>query len=385
MAAHSKIGASSMHRWSKCPGSVQLSQGIPSRTSAHAEEGTRAHEMAAAFLIDGSAGDPEAKDYDTEMADNLRVYIDEIEKLRKPKGSSSYIEHRFNLDNIYPGAFGTADAVVYDPNTKILHVCDLKYGAGVAVEVVTFEKDSKGNTKPVPNPQLAFYGLGALLSTGHPAETVELMIVQPRAPHQDGPIRRWPIDAIDLTDFAADLVKYAKATEAKDAPLLPGDWCRWCPAAGVCPSIAAKAQEKAKLEFKPTFSYDEKVLSETLHWLPILETWIKGVREFAYAEAEHGRPAPGWKLVEKRATRKWQGDEDTTAAELKKRFIVDDDDIFEKKLLTPAKVEALIGKTNAKKMEDLVVKESSGCTLAPDADKRPAIRKDPKVEFEAVT
>lgn len=306
-------------------------------------------------------------DVPEDMIEPLGVYVDFVRSLEGERR----IEHRFNLDNIYKGAFGTADAVIYNPKTKVLHVSDLKFGAGVPVEVAN-------------NPQLMFYGLGALLSTGYPAETVELVIVQPRCPHPDGPVRRWSIDAVDLVDFAADLVKYAKATEAPDAPLTPGDWCRWCPAAGICPSIKAKAQALAKVEFSPALSYDPKALAETLHWLPILEGWAKDTREFAYGEAEHGRTPPGWKLVEKRATRKWQGDDETVASTLKKRFLVDDDDIFEKKLLTPAKIEALIGKSNAKKMDDIVVKESSGYTLAPEADKRPAVRKDAKAEFEVV-
>lgn len=369
MAAHSKIGASSMHRWSKCPGSVRLSQGVPSRTSAHAEEGTLAHEIAAKMLIDGHES---AKGTDPEMLGHLFGYIEEIERLRVQRGCELRVEHRFNLDNIYPGAFGTADAVVFNPNTKTLHVVDLKYGAGVPVEVAN-------------NPQLMFYGLGALLSTGYPAETVEMVIVQPRCPHPDGPVRRWSIDAVDLVDFAADLVKYAKATEAPDAPLTPGGHCRWCPAAGICPSIKAKAQALAKVEFSPALSYDPKVLAETLHWLPILEGWAKDTREFAYGEAEHGRTPPGWKLVEKRATRKWATNPEAATEALRTLFIVDDADIFEPaKLKSPAEIEKLVGKANFKKAESIVVKESSGYTLAPEADKRPAVRKDAKAEFEVV-
>ena len=48
--AHSKIGASSMYRWSKCPGSVRLCEGIKSVSSVYADEGTRAHELAASLL-----------------------------------------------------------------------------------------------------------------------------------------------------------------------------------------------------------------------------------------------------------------------------------------------------------------------------------------------
>ncbi|MCH8328897.1 MAG: DUF2800 domain-containing protein, partial [Nanoarchaeota archaeon] len=42
---HSKIGASSMYRWSNCPGSVKLSEGMTSESSIYAIEGTAAHEV----------------------------------------------------------------------------------------------------------------------------------------------------------------------------------------------------------------------------------------------------------------------------------------------------------------------------------------------------
>ena len=53
MTAHSRIGASSMHRWSACPGSVVLSEGIESRSSDDAKLGTAAHALAEACLNQG--------------------------------------------------------------------------------------------------------------------------------------------------------------------------------------------------------------------------------------------------------------------------------------------------------------------------------------------
>jgi hypothetical protein len=363
MAVHSKIGASSMHRWSQCPGSVRLSEGIESVSSKYAEEGTEAHALAERVLRNGAKAWAGA---DPEMREHVGVYVDLIQRERK--GNEFWIEHKFNLDNLYPGLYGTADAVIYDAKTKTLRVYDLKYGAGLAVEVER-------------NPQLLYYALGALLSVDLPCETVETVIVQPRCPHPDGSVRRWSIPAVDLIDFGADLVKYAKATEKPDAPLVPGAWCRFCPAAGVCPATRSKAQDLAKREFSSDLSYDPKQLAETLTWLPVLEGWIESVRQFAYAEAEHGRTPPGWKLVEKRATRKWR-DEDEAAKACGK--LLSDDELYETKLLSPAKVEKLLGKAARDVLGPLVVTESSGLTLAPESDKRPAAKVSAADEFEAV-
>lgn len=369
MKAHSPLGASGMHRWSKCPGSIRLSETVEKRSSSYAEEGTEAHAFAEKWLRTKAC----PNDWpDEEMRDAVKVYADAVESDFKTcsEGSELLVEQRFDLSRVYPGCYGTADAVLYDKERKLLRVYDYKHGAGIGVEVND-------------NPQLLYYGLGALLSTGYPCDEVELVIVQPRCPHPEGPVRRSRIKAIDLIDFAADLVDYAKATEDPNAPLVPGDHCRFCPASGVCPAVHRVAQEKAKQQFTPALSYDPAKLAETLAWLPILEAWIKQTREFAYGEAEHGRTPPGWKLVAKRATRKWV-DEDRAARVLLTSDFTEDQ-IFERSLISPAKLEKLAGKkTVGGIIADLIIAESSGYTLAPEADKRAAVKRDPKSDFQPV-
>ena len=46
MAGHAKLSPSSAERWMTCPGSVALSEGYADRSSAVADEGTAAHELA---------------------------------------------------------------------------------------------------------------------------------------------------------------------------------------------------------------------------------------------------------------------------------------------------------------------------------------------------
>ncbi len=368
--AHSKLGASSSDRWMTCPGSVKLSEGIPSRSSAFAEEGTLAHEIAAEALTTSLW--PKC---DPEMKDHLSIYIDTIHSDTQSLGGEAplnklLIEHRFDLSELHPGMFGTADCVAFDPSKKLLRVYDLKYGQGIAVDVVQ-------------NSQLMYYGLGALLSTGYPCSEVELVIVQPRCPHPDGAIRRWRFSAISLLDFAADLVDAAKKTTEPDAPLVPGEHCRFCPAAGICPEVYSKALALAKEEFSPTLSYDQKKLSQVLSWLDTLDGWAKSVREFAYAEALHGRYPPGWKLVEKRATRKWANEDEATSA-LPTMTGLASDQIFEKSIKSPAQIEKLIPKHLKPNLETLVIKKSSGLTLVHESDPRPATQLDIVNEFDVI-
>lgn len=353
-----------MSRWSNCPGSVRLSEGIPKTTSSYAEEGTLAHAFAEEWLRSGLK-DPPAK-CDAEMAENIKIYVEKIRQEYRD-ADRVYFEHRFDISRLHPGLFGTADCVLYFEKTKTLKVFDLKYGAGVPVEAV-------GNV------QLQYYGLGAMLSLGLVCKDIELTIVQPRCAHEDGPIRTWAFEAVTMIDFMADLLEAALATEKPDAPLVAGSHCKFCPAAGVCPELKAVANVTAAAEFAPSLSYDPVVLSQTLERLPLLETWVKGVREFAYSEAERGRVIPGWKLVDKRPTRKW-ANEEVVFRDLALHTALAFDDIHDVSIKSPAQIEKLLPKEHRKILETLEVKVSSGKTLVPTADKRPGVAEAAVLDF----
>lgn len=366
--AHSRIGASSMHRWAECPGSVRLSANVPNTSSSYAEEGTEAHDLAANILMGQKV---DLSNYDEDMVEAVNVYVDAFKESSK-EATFTLIEERFDLSKLHPGLFGTSDGIIYHESDKVLQVWDYKHGKGIPVEV-------DGNE------QLMYYGLGALLKTGVPCSHVELVICQPRCPHPEGPIRRWRIDVIDLMDFIADLIDAAKRTEDPNAPLKAGDHCRFCPASPLCPELHKTALTSAQQDFSPSFSYDPAELSKTLHLLPAIKAWVKSVEEFAFNESQHGRIPPGFKLVPKRATRKWR-DEDEARTYLALELGLNDIDVFKApSLKTPAQIEALLSKEDKKKLEDIVLKESSGSTLAPETDKRPTATPAVETQFTVVT
>lgn len=360
-----------------CPGSVVLSEGMPERTSEFAQEGTDAHALAEAMLrvhmIDADVADiDEANAHiaarPKDMRDYVRIYADYVLRL-----GLCYlnVEQRVKVN---AEIYGTADAVVWQPNDKHLHVVDLKYGAGVPVEV-------HGNL------QLKIYALATLLSFSYPAQRVTATICQPRCPHPDGPIRSVTYDVVDLLDFHADLLDAARVVRDAIAHgpdnvqaggfLVPSEkGCRWCLAAPKCPALKAKAQDLAKTVFAPGEAYDAQELARTLDFLPILEGWIKNVREFAYTEAEKGVVIPDWKLVEKRASRKWR-DETAAAKALNAAGV----ECWEKKLITPAVAEKALLKDQRGLLDELTIKESSGHTLVHASDKRPAVQLDAKSAF----
>jgi hypothetical protein len=375
---HSRIGASSYSRWGNCPGSVALSESVPKETSRYAAEGHVAHRVADILLtsnksVFGAVFHDEGFTFtvDQDMLDAVNVYVHEVNARRK-RGDTLLVEHKFHLKSLHPDLFGTADAVLWWPKDKHLTVMDYKHGAGVAVEV----DDNK---------QLMYYALGALMTCGFNARSVTIVIVQPRCPHPDGPVRQYTFEAVDLLDFAAQLVEDAKATEAPDAPLKVGPWCRWCPAAGFCPAQAKHAQALAKVAFDaPAKSVVPPApnaltsvqIADVLEKLPILEAWIKSVREYAYTEAEAGRAPPRHKLVAKVAHRKFK--EGVTAEALAEvAGATPYDFLTEPELLGIAAIEKQMpGKNAAERaaaLEPFVTRESTGHVLVHESDRRPAI------------
>lgn len=377
--AHSKIGASGMHRWAECPGSVNLAEKIGNITSAYAAEGTLAHAILELRLLNkptpgfvvGSTHKVEGHDIEVteEMLEAVEVAVDYINTKRTPQRWREWVEYGFDLSELHPGLYGTADFVGYQEYHRELYVYDYKHGSGIPVKV-------EGN------PQLMYYALGALLTTKVPAKKVVLGVIQPRCDHEEGVVREWEISTLELLDFSGELVEKAKATEAPDAPLNPGAWCRFCPAAGTCPALFERAQLTAKAEFSPALSYDPVQLSTTLAKLHEVEAWVKAVREFAYGEAQHGRCPPGWKLVAKRAVRQWHDDAKVVKKLLSHQGVCEDD-IYTQKLLSPAQAEKLFGgkKKLPADIAEEIVAISSGDVLAPEDDPRPPIVKSAEIEF----
>jgi hypothetical protein len=402
LPAHSKIGASSSKRWLACPGSIALSQSIPNRGSQYAMEGTAAHQLAelclneeldAQYFVATSTiitvhdnGAEYPFPVTQEMADAVQVYLDYV---RKDEPFDTLVEVKFHLKELHEGLFGTADCVQWFADEAKLRVIDYKHGAGTPVE-------AEGN------PQGMYYALGALTTLRFPARVVEIVIVQPRCPHGAGPIRSWTIGVDQLLDWQADLLDGVKRvemasnirptysgsadTEASWSAqfLASGDHCKFCPAAAVpgrCSAIAEKQQALARVEFAPMVDYDPAKLAQALLDMPAVEARIKAIREFAYAEAEAGRAPPGWKLVEKRATRKWRDDAGVDQALFEATGIEHGKFYDPPKLKSPAQIEKLLPKDQRSILAELTVKESSGHTLAPAEDKRAAVKQSAQLDF----
>lgn len=376
---HSKLGASSSHRWMACPGSVRLSREAgKGAASQFAAEGTAAHEIGFLALDQGQpveaflgktvkVGEYEFE-VDEEMAEAVSVYVDYVFNLYNGKGDPSF-EQKFHLSLYDERLFGKNDACVYVYATKTLHVIDYKHGKGVKVDAFN-------------NSQLKYYAIGALMNLQHPCEKVVCTIVQPRVGVEA--ISSWATTPIELTAFAQELIDAANLTDDPNAPLVVGDkQCLFCPAAAICPAREKEAYETADALFgddggmelaTPPELVGENYLPVVLERAKRIEDWVAAVRARAHQLAVEGRPPQGYKLVDKQARRKWMADEETVLAKLQSHGLKGDD-LYTKKVLSPAQAEKKIGK---KKFETYFGKEivdavSSGTVLMPVDDHRPAV------------
>ena len=397
---HSKLSPSGAHRWANCPGSVALSAKAPRvPTSFAAAEGTVAH-MVAENILTGITVPPavgtivKQDGHDIEVTDEMyeaaTVYTDLIDADYKalkggPRSASvrSGTEMRVRASSIDEELWGTADRVLYQPGNRLIDY-DFKYGRGVAVEVIE-------------NEQLMTYAVGAMDGeAGWAFDEVELVICQPRAPHADGPIRRWKTTPSELKAFVTKMKKAVAATRVPNAPVITGDWCRWCPAQALCPAMYKQAQETAGLDFDVVAPAPKAEIAATvrlpevrlmppeklaaaLAWEDTINSWYEAVRAVARETLSNGGSIPGWKLVDGRSTRRWESEEAVVAAFAES--VGGRDNLYERKILSPAKLEKIVGKGV---VDGLTVRTDPPKTIARDTDGRPAARSSAQDDFAAV-
>lgn len=381
MSGHSLNSPSSFSRRIGCPGSANMERDLPSESSPYAAEGTAAHELGENCL----KRDDEPEDYrgetivvdkdgvyrefkvNSDMIDAVKIHVDHC----RPLMGRHMVEQKFDLPFLGEGEKGTSDFTAL--KDRILHVVDYKHGKGVPVDAV-------GNIQGL------CYGLGAAKEFQHDDwHTLRITIVQPRAYHDDGPVRSWDVPRDELIDYMINFAYAAKATEDPNAPLKVGSWCRFCKAKINCPAQLKFAEDTLEMDFNEPTSKpvpmqllsDEQILDLVFNKIKLIEQWCQGLKDYAQKKAEAGDPIKGSKLVFTRAVRMWK-DKEKAEEILKKKF---GDQIYEKKFVTAPAFEKIIGKKPFAEFDNLVDKISTGVTLVPESDPRESARGSVESEF----
>ena len=347
---HSKIvGGSTAKRVINCPGSVALVAEMPPQPSSpYAEEGTLLHNEISEFLGNVDYRFTCSQEL---IVDKLKPALDLLDEIDPDKTMEYEVETRVGFGDLLPGVFGSTDLMGRIGSKAI--ILDWKFGSGV----------------PVPaeeNEQLMFYAAAAMRTPEAQwvfdgATEVELVIIQPPT------IKRWTTTIERIKQFEQTLIKAVKIAQQPNAPLKNGDHCRWCAAKPVCPVMTGAVDRAVAIKMD---AIDVDKIGAYLHNADLLEAWIKDLRALAEEMMKKGKPVPGWKMVPKRATRSWVKEEDAKVALLQH---LKESEVIETKLVSPAAAEKLLKAQKLKLPDGLTVAISSGNTIAPESDPRPAV------------
>lgn len=349
---HAEIGkgGSSAFRTRNCPGWAAEAKKLPPeilyRTNPAAEEGTRNHTEIETFLRVGNPVHTE------KVKIALSLFEEFLESLGDVDKDDIVLEVRVDLAGL-KGCWGTADVVI-DASDRIV-VLDWKFG-----EIIVSAH---------MNDQLQFYANGALdtIYDGVGDDViVELVIIQPHGRPDVPQISRWETTVADLRRWKRE---YAYALTQNHLAI--GPWCKWCPAEISCPELRRKAVEAFETDIE---SLQPEELGKWLTASKQLARFIKKLEEFAHHQATAGVQIPKWKLVPKQARTAWV-DEEEALAYFQKRLTLKQ--CAPRVLLSPTKMAEL-----ETVPEDMIQRKSSGTTLAPETDKRPAIQ--PQLQQAAI-
>ena len=345
------VGGSTAKRVMNCPGSVKLAQSVPPRpTSKYAEEGSLLHDAIHKILSHGASVDDFGLGDDL-IERKLRPALDALNEIDPNSQMEFQTEISVSFGGYLAGVFGSCDLIGRIGNRAV--VLDWKFGDGVAVDAVE-------------NHQLLFYAAAAMRTDEarwafEGVTEIECIIVQP--PY----VKRWTTTPGRVKAFERELYDAVTTALRGNAPVKIGDHCKWCPAKPICPAMTGETERALRIQLN---SISPEGYSNALVIADRLEDWIKSVREMAQQALENNIAIPGFKLVPKRATRQWVNDEG--ALEALKEMGLELDELTETKLRSPAQLEKLLKKHKLELPKDHVVAVSTGNTIAPESDPRPA-------------
>lgn len=388
MSKHTVISPSQAERFFNCPGSVQAQAkiDIEEASTVYQLEGTAIHELAANCLkndidpyekigavieVKDNYGETVEFTVNDEFAYTVRLYRNKILSLLEEHDatqSALQVEVRYSLPEIDEDAKGTTDCAFIAGDT--LYVFDLKAGRGVIVD-------------PEENKQAMYYALRPFLDAQMFVSRVIIYIIQPRAKEGDY-IKCWETAPQRLLDFAEELKKAIKATRAKNPELKAGKWCGWCKAQSTCgverTEVVSQMQAispQIDQAFPQISDLSPEQIGKALPAFETLAQILKQLKRYAFTLAVSGREIPNYSLSRKRKNRRWR-DEQAVISELEGEY---GEDLYTKKLRSPAQLEKLAGK---EKVEDYIFTPEGGLTLVPTKEAQEHITRTAEAVFEDV-
>ena len=370
---HYKYGGSSATRTLACPAWQIKREALPKALTSDtgnifADRGTLLHDAMEAYIL-GDLPDPydwvgkklnEAEITEEDVRDSLIPAREALEDFLKSR--DVYVHHILPEIECYidKDIGGTCDVLAWNDDT--VFIIDHKFG----FNHVSAEESAQG----------LFYAMCAnedaedRYADIFTPERINLVIgiLQPANANIGLPIMEvWETDMNHLTEFADKF--FISIDNATEEDLHSGEHCKYCPVSSVCPAKTGLARKALMLD-----KNDMEQLSDGMAMVSELEAWCKDVRALAHNQADMGNKVRGYKLVAKRATRKWN-DTDAVMDKVRKARKIKLEQAVDMKLLSPPKFEKVCAKLGVDfdAYADYISAISSGSSLVTEDDKRPEL------------
>lgn len=417
MSDHAQLSPSKRHRWALCPGSIREEAKFPDeRSGAAAIDGTHSHTLLEQ-CIKGEPVDPMTF-VGLPMQDDDGEFVVDAGRAERVKVAYDYI-----MERSMNGLFKVISEQRVDPQhllgrSDLSGTVDCQIIGPDWIEIIDY-KDGMGVVSAEGNMQLEQYAYGVLagyklpINVEYPVKRIIMTIIQPKLALKGmKPITSFERDVRDMLTNMGTIIVQAAATDAPDAPLVPGEsQCKFCRAKGSCAALASNVMKEVGIMFQPVVTQtldvaqqsadkdpaqmDDAQIRQIMEAAPLMRQLLEAVEKEALRRLEAGTPIPGLKLVHGRGSRAWALPEEEMAEKLVKMGIPKTA-IYETKLVTPAKAEKLtwekrdgtkvsLTDRQLKRMEqEYVTKLAGKLTVVPESDSRPAVITNAAPMFSAV-
>jgi hypothetical protein len=417
MSAHAMLSPSKRSRWALCPGSIREEAKYPDTGSGPAAiDGTHSHTLLEHCIKNGLS-DPMDQVGET-FTDHEGTFKVDADRAARVKTAIEYIRERS-----MNGMFKVISEQKVDPafllgRSDLSGTVDCQIIGPDWIELIDY-KDGMGVVSAEGNMQLEQYAYGVLagyklpVNGAYPFNTHRMTIIQPKLALKGmKPITSYEVPVSYLLANMGTIITQAAATDAPDAPLVPGDsQCKFCRAKGSCNALASNVMKEVGIMFQPVVTQtldvaqqsadkdpstmDDAQIRQIMEAAPLMRQLLEGVEKEAQRRLELGQVIPGLKLVNGRGSRAWALPEAEMAEKLIKMGIPKSA-VYETKLVTPAKAEkltwekkdgtkvALTDRQLTRMEQEYVVKLAGKLTVAPESDGRPAVITNAAPLFSAV-
>jgi hypothetical protein len=403
----------------RCPGSPREEANYPDETNQYATDGTHSHtllEKATDLVVENgnnrvdvftSFNGKVLKDHEGEFkvdkarCERVQIAVDYICKKMKEVDCYVRSESRTNSFIAFtrPDLSGTLDLLLHSESY---------------LEIVDY-KDGVGYVSPVENYQLMIYALSKFKEDHHSmykdVKNIVVTIVQPKNKMKGrDPVQSWVFPVSEVNHWIKFFREKAAETDDPSAPLVPGEHCHFCKHRVNCEERRKFVMEKAdiqEIKFLPdiidqaaekdTSKINTEKLREINQAAPLIKSFLDDAATELFKRTESGENT-GFKIVTGRGSRSWSRPEEEVVEALKKMG-VPKTDVYEIKLVSPAKAEKLswvkkvkgedVQTTLSKKQIEALIKDyvshvEGKPTLAPIDDPRPSIAQDATSLFAPV-